>query len=147
MSLFASRALRSIPRSSVPRSSIVTNTRCFHASTTRAALSESDHSERQREFPMLLSISHTDSCWMDGKEWLADDYTTTDDHDDRKAKIDHHKDDQLNKQKEGRGHWKQELSSNSEAAIKADREEISNVEEDIAALQKETEQAVGNEKK
>lgn len=41
----------------------------------------------------------------------------TDDHDDRKAAIDHHKEDQLNKQKEGKGHWKQELSSNSEAAV------------------------------
>lgn len=36
---------------------------------------------------------------------------------DRKAKIDEHKDDQLNKQKEGKGHWKKELSSNSEAAV------------------------------
>ncbi|KAL8699781.1 MAG: hypothetical protein Q9201_005801 [Fulgogasparrea decipioides] len=66
-----------------------------------------------------------------------------DDHDDRKAKIDHHKDDQLNKQKEGKGHWKPELSSNSEAAIKADRDEINNVEDDISALQKETEQVMG----
>ena len=39
------------------------------------------------------------------------------DADDRKAKIDHHKDDQLNKQKEGKGHWKKELGSNSESAV------------------------------
>ncbi|KAL8627387.1 hypothetical protein Q9189_006908 [Teloschistes chrysophthalmus] len=67
------------------------------------------------------------------------------DHEDRKAKIDHHKEDQLNKQKEGKGHWKPELSSNSESAIKADREEITNAEDDIAALQKETEKVMGKD--
>lgn len=36
----------------------------------------------------------------------------------RKAVIDAHKDDQINKQKEGKGHWKRELSSNSEAAVR-----------------------------
>lgn len=43
------------------------------------------------------------------------------DDDERKAKIDHHKDDQLNKQKEGKGHWKSELSSNSESAVCSSR--------------------------
>ncbi|KAL8805372.1 MAG: hypothetical protein Q9223_005252 [Gallowayella weberi] len=119
MSFLASRALRSFPRPSIPRRSIVVvaNTRYIHASTRRAALSESDHSERP----------HSDE--------------------ERKAKIDHHKDDQLSKQKEGKGHWKKELSSNSEAAIKADREELGNVEEDIANLQKETARVAGEEKK
>jgi len=32
-----------------------------------------------------------------------------------------HKQDQLQKQKEGKGHWKPELASNSEEAISADR--------------------------
>ncbi|KAI4170093.1 MAG: hypothetical protein LQ343_005234 [Gyalolechia ehrenbergii] len=41
----------------------------------------------------------------------------TDDSEDRKAAIDHHKHDQLNKQKDDKGHWKKELSSNSEAAV------------------------------
>ncbi|KAL8845883.1 MAG: hypothetical protein Q9221_008989 [Calogaya cf. arnoldii] len=120
MSFFASRALRSVSRCSIPtRQSVVaaanTNIRCFQASSRRAALSESDHSEHGDE--------------------------------DRKAKIDHHKHDQLNKQKDGKGHWKKELSSNSEAAIKADRDEIHNVDEDIAQLTKETEQAAESEKK
>ena len=35
----------------------------------------------------------------------------------RKADIDHHKNDQLKKQEEGKGHWKKELSSNSESAV------------------------------
>ncbi|KAL9133376.1 MAG: hypothetical protein Q9175_005448 [Cornicularia normoerica] len=64
------------------------------------------------------------------------------DADDRKAKIDHHKDDQLKKQKEGKGHWKGELSSNSESAVKADREEITDAEHDIESLQKETSKAL-----
>ena len=33
----------------------------------------------------------------------------------------HHKNDQIQKQKEGKGHWKPELASNSEEAINADR--------------------------
>ena len=33
------------------------------------------------------------------------------------AEIDHHKDDQLKKQQEGKGHWKRELGSNSESAV------------------------------
>ena len=33
------------------------------------------------------------------------------------AEIDHHKNDQLKKQEEGKGHWKRELGSNSEGAV------------------------------
>lgn len=36
----------------------------------------------------------------------------------RKADIDHHKHDQLKKQEEGKGHWKRELGSNSESAVR-----------------------------
>lgn len=42
------------------------------------------------------------------------------DDDARKEAIDEHKHDQLNKQKEGKGHWKGELSSNSESAVRVD---------------------------
>ncbi|KAI1366331.1 hypothetical protein F5Y08DRAFT_136011 [Xylaria arbuscula] len=45
-----------------------------------------------------------------------------------------HKQDLLSKQKSGKGHWKPELASESEAAVKADR--TSN--EDIATLQNRT---------
>lgn len=62
--------------------------------------------------------------------------------DERKKKIEHHKEDQLDKQREGKGHWKRELGSNSESAIKADREEVTNAEHDIESLQKETSQAL-----
>ncbi len=37
------------------------------------------------------------------------------------AEIDRHKLDSLKKQKDGQGHWKPELASDSEEAIKADR--------------------------
>ena len=36
----------------------------------------------------------------------------------RKTDIDNHKHDQLKKQKEGKGHWKRELGSNSESAVR-----------------------------
>ena len=39
------------------------------------------------------------------------------DDDVRKKAIDDHKHDQLAKQKDGKGHWKRELSSNSESAV------------------------------
>ncbi|KAI0406249.1 hypothetical protein F4802DRAFT_106485 [Xylaria palmicola] len=45
-----------------------------------------------------------------------------------------HKQDLLAKQKSGKGHWKPELASDSEAAVKADRAG----KEDIAALQNRT---------
>jgi len=35
----------------------------------------------------------------------------------RAEEIDHHKDDMLKKQKEGKGHWKEELASSSESIV------------------------------
>jgi len=106
MSLLTQVAFRS--RSTPFRYGILSS-RAFHVTSTKAALSESDHSKHDGE---------------------------------RKKVIDEHKDDQLQKQKEGKGHWKKELSSNSESAIKADREEIANAGSDIANLQKETSSAM-----
>ncbi|PSS22153.1 hypothetical protein M430DRAFT_34132 [Amorphotheca resinae ATCC 22711] len=40
-----------------------------------------------------------------------------------------HKQDLLRKQKEGKGHWKPELASNSEEAVKADRSTDQNLDE------------------
>ncbi|MCJ1437103.1 hypothetical protein MMC27_006488 [Xylographa pallens] len=62
------------------------------------------------------------------------------DRDNLHEEIDHHKNDQLQKQKDGKGHWKGELASQSEAALKADREEVEASDETISKLQKETEQ-------
>jgi len=61
------------------------------------------------------------------------------DRDNLHEEIEHHKNDGLQKQKDGKGHWKGELASNSEASIKADREEIDASQESIEKLQKETE--------
>ena len=41
-----------------------------------------------------------------------------DDSEDRPGEIEFHKNEQLKKQKEGKGHWTPELSSNSEAAVR-----------------------------
>ena len=38
--------------------------------------------------------------------------------DERKAEIDKHKDESLDKQKSGKGEWKKELASSSEAAVR-----------------------------
>ncbi|KAL9588053.1 MAG: hypothetical protein Q9203_003130 [Teloschistes exilis] len=118
MSFLTSRAFRSIPRTtaSIPIRRSNINI------NTRASF-------------------HISAC----RAALSESDHSEHDHEDRKAKIDHHKEDQLNKQKEGKGHWKAELSSNSESAIKADRGEIHNAEEDIAALQKETEKVMGKD--
>jgi len=42
-----------------------------------------------------------------------------------------HKQDQLQKQKEGKGHWKPELASDSEEAVTADRHNSSDSIEDL----------------
>ncbi|KAI9883107.1 MAG: hypothetical protein M1823_005129 [Watsoniomyces obsoletus] len=52
--------------------------------------------------------------------------------------IDHHKHDQLQKAKEGKNHWKEELASESETAVKADRNEATSLDEDISNLQQKT---------
>jgi len=48
-----------------------------------------------------------------------------------------HKDDSLAKQKSGQGHWKPELASDSEEAVKADR----GADETVEALQRRTKDA------
>ncbi|KAA6409448.1 MAG: hypothetical protein FRX48_07001 [Lasallia pustulata] len=58
--------------------------------------------------------------------------------DDVAKEIDHHKDDQLRKQKEGKGHWKGELASNSESAVKADRGDMEATDDNIQKMQEET---------
>ncbi|KAI0162956.1 hypothetical protein LQW54_011329 [Pestalotiopsis sp. IQ-011] len=50
------------------------------------------------------------------------------------AKHEEHKQDSLNKHKSGKGEWKPELASNSEEAVKADREN----KDDIKTLQEKT---------
>ncbi|MCJ1359320.1 MAG: hypothetical protein MMC33_009321 [Icmadophila ericetorum] len=68
------------------------------------------------------------------------------DHEKVKRDTDHHKNDQLQKQKEGKGQWKPELASQSEAAVRADRADIDTTEETIKGLQKETEEAIHGKK-
>jgi len=46
-----------------------------------------------------------------------------------------HKQDQLDKSKQGKGHWKPELASNSEEAVAADR---NSKDESIEEMQKKT---------
>ncbi|KAL7948219.1 hypothetical protein V8C42DRAFT_313822 [Trichoderma barbatum] len=52
-----------------------------------------------------------------------------------------HKKDSLAKQKRGSGHWKPELASDSEEAVKADRASRDHSSEQMAALQERTKRA------
>ncbi|OCK90673.1 uncharacterized protein K441DRAFT_665977 [Cenococcum geophilum 1.58] len=65
----------------------------------------------------------------------------------RAKEVEEHKQDLLRKQKEGKGHWKEPLASDSESIIKADRDEIDATEETIKQLQKETERTAEHEYK
>lgn len=58
----------------------------------------------------------------------------------RDQEVEYHKEDLLKKQKEGKGHWKDELASNSESIVKAERGEIEASEETIKKLQKDSEE-------
>ncbi|KAK5165466.1 uncharacterized protein LTR77_008995 [Saxophila tyrrhenica] len=64
----------------------------------------------------------------------------------RAEKVEAHKQDQLEKQKQGKGHWKDELASDSESIIKADRDDI-DTKQTISELQKESAKAAEREKK
>ncbi|TKA67010.1 hypothetical protein B0A55_08195 [Friedmanniomyces simplex] len=57
-----------------------------------------------------------------------------------------HKQDQLQKQREGKGHWKDELASDSESIVKADRNEMGSAKDNIEELQKETARLAKQEK-
>jgi len=58
---------------------------------------------------------------------------------DQAANNEKHKQDSITKSKEGKGHWKPELASDSEEAVAADRHEHSDhSEEGIKELQKKT---------
>lgn len=53
------------------------------------------------------------------------------------------KDDQLSKQKEGKGHWEEGLASDSESIVKADRGEVDASKKTIEKLQEETAKIAG----
>ncbi|EON61219.1 hypothetical protein W97_00432 [Coniosporium apollinis CBS 100218] len=59
-------------------------------------------------------------------------------HDGRAEEVELQKQDLLKKQEEGKGHWKDELASDSESIIKADRGEIDASADTIKQLQEES---------
>ncbi|KAF2401471.1 hypothetical protein EJ06DRAFT_529593 [Trichodelitschia bisporula] len=59
--------------------------------------------------------------------------------DGRAEDVDFHKKDQLDKSKRGEQHWKDELASNSESIVKAERGDIKASKDTIEQLQRETE--------
>ncbi|KAF2032032.1 hypothetical protein EK21DRAFT_99350 [Setomelanomma holmii] len=62
----------------------------------------------------------------------------------RSEEVEQKKQENLQKQKEGKGHWEEGLASDSESAIKADRNESNtSTNEQIKKLQKEAEKVAG----
>ncbi|KAF3912395.1 hypothetical protein AA313_de0209247 [Arthrobotrys entomopaga] len=59
-------------------------------------------------------------------------------HENNPDKLHDHKHISLQQQKDGKGEWHENLASDSEAFIKAEREEITATGEEIQKLQKET---------
>ncbi|KAK6497679.1 hypothetical protein TWF481_012084 [Arthrobotrys musiformis] len=59
-------------------------------------------------------------------------------HENDPEKLEDHTRDLLKEQKEGKGHWHEELASDAEAIIKAERQEIKATGEEIEKLQRET---------
>lgn len=57
------------------------------------------------------------------------------------------KQEQLKKQEQGKGEWHEELASNSESRVKADRENVQDHDEHIEDLQKKTAKQAEKEKK
>ncbi|KAH8727643.1 hypothetical protein GQ44DRAFT_611125 [Phaeosphaeriaceae sp. PMI808] len=86
-----------------------------------------------RNFPHFVQRAalHQSKALAAGKESSLHD-------EGRSAEIEKKKHEQLDKQKEGRGHWESALASDSESAIKADRNESgTNTQEQIKKLQEE----------
>ncbi|KAF7186463.1 hypothetical protein HII31_12165 [Pseudocercospora fuligena] len=64
----------------------------------------------------------------------------------RAEEIERVKQQQLKEQKEGKNTWKEDIASDSESVVKADRGEINNAKDTIAQLQKESAKAAQREK-
>ncbi|KAF7845825.1 hypothetical protein BT93_L0437 [Corymbia citriodora subsp. variegata] len=64
----------------------------------------------------------------------------------RAEEVDKVKNEQIQKQKEGKGHWHEELSSDSESIVKADRGEINASNDTIAQLQEESKKVLSQKK-
>ncbi len=124
MSFLTRTVFCSTPRASGQFQTTFAGARPFHASCIRAALSESDLSKREsilrtlRNSQMVAPYQQSRSCcfYRKGLQERANRISSKAE-EDRAADIDHHKNDQLEKQKEGKGHWKEELGSNSESAV------------------------------
>lgn len=72
---------------------------------------------------------------------LKESDNTSKDRDSLPEEYEAHKEEQLDlARKTGKGKWKHELASNSEAAVKADRDETADTDEHIRELQKKTEE-------
>ncbi|EYE96627.1 uncharacterized protein EURHEDRAFT_411133 [Aspergillus ruber CBS 135680] len=84
-----------------------------------------------RPVPASLSALHTSPARFSLKE-------SDTNRDDMSSVYEAEKEHQSKDRKEGKAHWKQELASNSEASVKADREETQTDAENMEKLQQRT---------
>ena len=99
----------------------------LHATSFRAALNETDRGQYAFPLPSLYfppilldglfpnSFRRYRNCL---ETLLIIAQWESKDRDNIHEEIEHHKNDQLQKQKDGKGHWKGELASQSEAAVR-----------------------------
>lgn len=69
------------------------------------------------------------------------------DKEDVEEEIEHHKQDQLKKKMDGKNHWTDELASESESIVKADRTEAKSTADEIDRLQKHTTEKLSSKSK
>ncbi|KAI9667424.1 MAG: hypothetical protein M1821_000239 [Bathelium mastoideum] len=103
------------------------------------------HSRRLRPITPFASSSplrsyHVSAVRLAGKESALHDEA-------RPEKAEHYKQKHLQQQKEGKGKWEDELASDSESIVKADRGEVEASQHTIEKLQKETEKLAGEKHK
>jgi hypothetical protein len=85
---------------------------------------------------LFLVVNYCQCCCISSRDYI-DNNPFPDNPNDDKAK---HRDDAVQKAKNGKGHWKPELASDSEEAVAADRQEHADHSKDgIKELQKKTE--------
>ncbi|KAK4544992.1 hypothetical protein LTR36_003897 [Oleoguttula mirabilis] len=98
-----------------------------------------------RRAPVYRSIAGTPTRSFQSCRVLAAGKESALHDEERGEKAEYHKQDQLQKQKEGKGQWKDELASDSESIVKADRGDIEASKGTIEQLQKETAKLAENE--
>ncbi|TIA34882.1 hypothetical protein D6C78_06536 [Aureobasidium pullulans] len=96
--------------------------------------------------PQCFTWRHSDPISKDQQYSKHRKLTQLPDEEGRAEEVERVKNEQIQKQKEGKGHWHEEIASDSESIVKADRGDISADADTIKQLQKETEKLASQKK-